>query len=369
MPLSLSHLCEDVILLISDHLSHTLSEYQQTPLKNLSLTNHHFRTLLLPRIFKTIHINRPTSQLTPTPLLSHHAQTFKIDMFGSMWWWCSGAYTSSSDALDLLRCIQSMQNLSTLEISMMKRSTDIYTAAFGDERVTNDAIFILDRVEKLVVTSSAAFLATHCPNLKSLIIQDGSECLIDSYTDLTTRLSPLHPRLKTGNLHLTHFDATATWSATELQNLVESYPNLQSLRMRTETWCYHAPTHTIIQILAAELTHLRTLHLVKAGSLGLGYQCVWKRKIEACSDAEYRVAMWVENERLRVAAENGVVREAFGRIGGLGECWLGERRVARRVGGGGWMWERRREEGDEGGVFARMRREKEGVVVGVEFGC
>jgi hypothetical protein len=375
--LSLSDLCEDVIHLICNHFTFIREEHQ-TPLKNFSLVNRQFRSLLTPRIFRALEINRPVSQLEPTPLIEHHARTFKIDMFGSMWWWCSGSYTSSSDALELFRCIQSFANLRTLEISMMKRSIDIYTAAFEDESVNNDSIFILDRVANLVVTSSAAFLASHCPNLKSLVIKDGSDCLMDSYTDLSKRLAPLHQRLKAGSAHLTGFDATAVWSAEELEKLVKAYPTLQSLRMRTDTYCYRASTSAIIEILGKGLADLRTLHLVKSSSLGLGYQAVWKRKIEQCSDVEYRFAVWMENERRRVEAENTLVREAFWKIRRLQECWLGEKRVARRCadervpGQAQWKWERRREDEEEcvmgGQMFAKMRMEKEVVVVGSEIG-
>jgi hypothetical protein len=375
--LSLSNLCEDVILLICDHLTFVREE-DQTPLKNLSLVDRHFRSLLTPRIFKALEINRPVRQLEPLSSIEHHAQTFKIDMFGSMWWWCSGSYTSSSDALELFRSIQSMDNLKTLEISMMKRSIDIYTAAFKDGRVSDDSIFILDRVANLVVTSSAAFLASHCPNLKSLVIKDGSDCLIDSYTNLTERLAPLYLQLKAGNSHLTHFDATAVWSAEELEKLVTAYPNLRSLRMRTDTYCYRASASTIIDILSEGLADLQTLHLVKSSSLGLGYQAVWKRKVAQCSDVEYRFAVWMENERRRVEAENTLVREAFGKMESLKECWLGEKRVARRCahdrvpGQAQWKWERRREDAEEcvmgGQMFAKMRIEKEVVVVESEIG-
>jgi hypothetical protein len=375
MPLTLSSLCYDVILLILTHLSSTRREFE-TPLQNLSLVSHHFRILLTPHLFKTLHINRPISQLTPTHL-TQHATTFKIDMFGSMWWWCSGSYTSGSDALDLLRCIKGMERLRSLEVSMMKRSVDIWVAAFADESVTDDerCVFVLGKVETLVVSSSAAFLASHCPDLKSLVLQDGAdECTLEQYTSLSTRLAPLHPRFEAGNPHLQRFDAAAVWSAEELENLVKTYPGLRCLQMRTDTYCYHASTSAIISILATGLTHLQTLHLVKSGSLGMGYQSVWKRKIAACSDAEYRRALWVENERIRVQTENAIAREAFGSIKTLRECWLGEKRVARRFGDDAtqWVWERRREDEQEcvmgGRAFAKMRMEKEAVVVGREVG-
>ena len=86
--------------------------------------------------------------------------------------------------------------------------------------------------------------------------------------------------------------------------------------------------------------------------------------------------LWLENERLRVQTENAIVRAAFATIGSLKECWLGEKRVARRCAGDGkevrWMWERKREDEDEcvmgGGSFAKFRMEKEAVVVGSEIG-
>lgn len=87
--------------------------------------------------------------------------------------------------------------------------------------------------------------------------------------------------------------------------------------------------------------------------------------------------LWRENERLRVEVENNVVREAFGKIVSLRECWVGERRVARRFGterqgeGVKWMWERRREEraeGEESFGLERFRKEKEDVVVKSEIG-
>jgi hypothetical protein len=371
-PVSLADLCEDVILLICSHLDLTRAE-DETPLKNLRLTNRYFHRLLVPLLFRTIYINRPVNQLTPTPLLAEYARTFKLDMFGSLWWWCSGSYTSSTDALDLFRCLRSLANLKTLEISMMRRSMDIFVAAFSE--IKEAGVFTIENVENLVVTSSAAFLANHCPNLKSLVIRDGSECLLETYTDLSERLAPLHSASTTVTTpQLTRFDATATWSADELTFLVQTFPHLQHLRMRSDTYTYRASTPTIITILSSHLQHLKTLHLVKSGSLGMGYQSVWKRRIQACSNAEYRQMLWRENERLRVAVENTIVREVFGRTEGLRECWLGEKRVARRCGDDGrWMWERKSEVLEEcvmgRGAIARLRMEKEAVVLRWEMGC
>lgn len=378
--LSLSDLCEDVILLICDHLEHTRVE-NETPLKNLSLVNQHFHEILVPLLCRTIHINRPVSQLNPSPHTLHHARTFKIDMFGSLWWWCSGSYTSSLDALDLFRSIRSLPNLKTLEISMMKRSIDIFTAAFSNSDIPDPRVFVLDKVENLVVTSSAAFLVNHCPNLKSLAVRDGSDCLLETYTYLSSRLAPLHSKLSSPTPRLTHFDATAFWSASELSHLVTLFPHLQHLRLRSDTYTYRASTPTIISLLSTSLPDLHTLHIIKSGSLGMGNQSVGKRRIQACSNAEYRQMLWRENERLRVEAENSIVREAFGRIARLRECWLGEKRVARRceddgTGDGGgvmWMWERKSEDLEDcvmgGGRLARLRMEKEAVVMGREMGC
>jgi hypothetical protein len=373
--LSLTDLCEDVILLICDHLDHTRAE-NETPLKQLSLVNHHFHDILVPVLWKTILINRPISQLVTSSHRMKHARTFKIDMFGSLWWWCSGSYTSSSDALDLFRCIRSLPNLKTLEISMMKRSIDIFTAAFADPTINDRSIFVLNEIENLIVTSSAAFLVNHCPHLKSLTIRDGSDCLLETYTDLSSRLAPLHPSLPNPTPTLTHFDATAIWSASELTYLTTSFPHLQYLRLRSDTYTYRASTPTILSILSTSLTNLRTLHLIKSGSLGMGYQSVWKRRIQACSNAEYRQMLWRENERLRVRVENVIVKEAFGKMKMLRECWLGEKRVARRCRDGGkgvrWMWERKSEDVEDcvmgGGRIAALRMEKESVVVGCEIG-
>jgi len=81
--------------------------------------------------------------------------------------------------------------------------------------------------------------------------------------------------------------------------------------------------------------------------------------------------LWRENEKLRVAVENMIAREAFGKMEGLRECWLGEKRVARRC-EGGWMWERKSEDVEDcvmgDGAIARLRMEKEAVVVGREMG-
>jgi hypothetical protein len=371
--LSLTSLCEDVILIICDYLLHTRTD-SSTPLKDLSLVNHYFHTLLRPLLFKTIHINKPISQLPPLPLSAYHARTFKIDMFGSLWWWCSGSYTSHSDALDIFTCISRLTNLHTLHVSMMKRSIDMFTCAFSLPH--SPSMFLLPQVENLIVTSSAAFLVAHCPNLRSAILKDDTdECLLEPYTALPKRLTPLHPHLILPGSFLTHFNATATWTALELANLTTHFPHLTFLRMRSDTYCYHTSFAHVIDILAQNLKDLKTLHLVKSGYLGMGYQALlWKRRIQACGDDEYRRLMWRQNEALRVQVENEVVRTAFGAIGELRECWVGETRVARKCDGEGcgWMWERKCEEGQDWGVGSvaldKFRREKEDVVVSCEMG-
>jgi hypothetical protein len=375
--LCLSDLCEDVILLICDHLRLMRNEHE-TPLMNLSCVNHRLRNILTPHLFKTLSINKPISQFKSTTRTSQHARTLKIDMFGSLWWWCSGSYTSSCDATDFFACIQSLKKLRRLEISMMRRSIDIFKAAFENEADTQ--LFMLDEVEELVVTSSAAFLTNHCPNLKSLVVKDDeSECLLETYTDLSRRLAPLYHGLVDHTPSLMSFDATAVWSAAELSSLVSTFPYLQHLRIRSDTYCYRASTPTIIEILGNGLKNLKTLRMVKTGSLGMGYLSVWKRRIHSCSDAEYRQTLWKENERLRVCVENEIVRNAFASIHTLEECYLGEKRVARRCDGCGnekdktqWMWERKREDMDDcfmgSLVLAKYRMEKEAVVVGSEIG-
>ncbi|KAH7413684.1 hypothetical protein DE146DRAFT_741391 [Phaeosphaeria sp. MPI-PUGE-AT-0046c] len=275
---------------------------------------------------------------------------------------------------DLFRCVRSLPKLQTLEISMMRRSIDMFVSAFSLPGKSNT--FSLPSVSELIVTSSAAFLLNHCPNLKRVRIQDGSDCLLETYTPLPTRLAPLLLDPTTKHPELTSFDATATWSADELNSLVHSFPSLIHLRMRSDTYCYRASTPAIISILSSGLKNLRTLHLVKSGNLGMGYQSIWKRRIQACSNAEYRQMLWRENEKLRVEVENGVVRAAFGSMECLRECWVGEKRVARRCEGVEelrWIWERKREDEDDmcGGEnwgLDRFRMEKDEVIVGREMG-
>jgi hypothetical protein len=345
-PLTLPSLCEDVLLLIFSFLSptHTSSE-TSTPLKNLSLVSHHFHTLLTPLLFKSLHINKPISQLPPLPPSAvHHARTFKLDMFGSLWWWCSGSYTSDSDALAIFSCISMLKNLKTLDVSMMKRSTDIFTSAFGGPH--DPSTFILENVERLEVSSSAAFLHSHCPHLISLTIKDDSE--IEPYTPLPIRLLPLHPGFTKIPDKLTGFEAPATWTPTELASLTSLFPHLTTLRMRSDTYGYHTPLPEILSIVST-LPNLYTLYLVKAAYLGTGYAhqaLLWRRRMQACNVNDRR-EIWKRNEEARVEVEDGVVRQAFEMCGALRVCWVGEKRVARRCAGGmSWVWSRQYDEDD-----------------------
>ncbi|KAF2125557.1 hypothetical protein P153DRAFT_299770 [Dothidotthia symphoricarpi CBS 119687] len=285
-----------------------------------------------------------------------------------MWWWCSGAYVCSADALALFRLIHTLKRVKTLEVMMMRRSVDMFTTAVASTPPQESSVFLMPRVEKLVVTSDAAFLVSQCPNLRDLVIDDRTNCLVGPYCSLPTRLEPLLPNLPSPAL--THFDATAHWSVDEVRFLVLRFPALKYLRMRSDTYCYRASISAITSLLGTGLPHLKTLKLVKVGNLDTGYQSVWRRRMKGCSDAVYRKMLWRENEERRVEAENMVVRLAFGEIKGLGECWVGEGRVARRMDAEAWMWERRREDAAECGwddPWASMA-ENEGVVVRREMG-
>jgi hypothetical protein len=99
---------------------------------------------------------------------------------------------------------------------------------------------------------------------------------------------------------------------------------------------------------------------------------VWKRSITACSTESQRRMLWLQNEAHRVEAENNVARLAFMNITPLEECWLGDRRVARRSAGCSgddklsWIWQRKREDIDvcaNQSEWANFRAEKESVVV------
>jgi hypothetical protein len=366
---TLSDLCDDVLLMICDHLDHR----QSCPWKNLSLTNRRLHSLLAPELFKTLHVNAPIKSKQEEALTRHHAHTLKANMFGSLWWWCSGLYVDGSDAADLFRFIRRFEGLRMLEVSMMSRSMDLFEAAFKEEEYAG--VFVLPGLEKLVVTSSVAFLARHCPNLKSLVIRDESDCMVEAYTDLSSRFSP--PQLKYDEdafriETLTSLDAKAIWSANEVQFVTTTFPHLRHLVMRSETYGYRASIPTIMSLLSTNLTHLKTLELSKISHLDMGYRGLWKRAIQECKTAEKRKALWRENERARVGAENVVARLAFRSVKELREVWVGEKRVARRLPVCGekarWMWEREQENVDELKSWMAYREEREDVVVKREVG-
>lgn len=369
---ALTNLCEDVLLMVSDFLRMLRSE-GETPIKILSCVNHRLRDVFSPILFKSLYINRPLSQLNTTPVVYRYAQSLKIDMFGSMWWWCSGRYVSSKDALELFACMQSMPHLKKLEVSMMKRNLDVFTSAF--EEAEDAQTFILPGIESLVATSAAAFLASHCPNLKHLVVEDAPSCMIETYVDAVTRLMPLHSQLVRRQWtfsQLTHFDTSANWSATEITKLVPLFPRLQYLHMRSDAFYYHASIATIIRLLGNNLRDLKTLKLNKVGNLDMGFRAVSKRSITACATEAQRRVLWLQNEAHRVEAENTVARLAFMNIRRLQECWLGDERVARRPAGHdmhtplSWVWERRREDVDvcrQQSEWTIYRAEKEAVVV------
>ncbi|KAJ4988603.1 hypothetical protein SVAN01_05894 [Stagonosporopsis vannaccii] len=372
---TLTNICEDVLLMVSDFLTVVCAE-GETPIKVLSCVNRRLRDVFSPILFKSLYINRPLSQLSSTPVIYQHARNLKIDMFGSMWWWCSGRYVSSKDALELFACMQSMTLLKKLEVSMMKRNIDVFTSAF--EEVANAHTFILSGIETLVATSAAAFLASHCPNLKHLIVEDAPSCMIETYVDASTRLMPLHPQLGRRQWtfsQLIHFDTSANWSAEEIAGLVPLFPRLQYLHMRSDAFCYRASISAIMQLLGKNLRDLKTLKLNKIGNLDMGFRAVWKRSITACATKAQRRVLWVQNEAHRVEAENTVARLAFTYIGRLQECWLGDERVARRPAGCNietplsWVWERKREDVDvcrQQSEWTIYRAEKEAVVVCIE---
>jgi hypothetical protein len=353
-PLTLTSLCEDVLLIIFSFLSNPLSSEPSTSLKDLSLVSHHFHTLLTPHLFKTIHINKPLSQLPSLSRAAHHTQTFKLDMFGSLWWWCSGSYTSDSDALAIFTCIRSLENLKNLEVSMMKRSIDIFASAFSGPHCAST--FALKNVQILEVSGSAAFLAAHCPNLVSLTVKEESE--VDAYTPLPIRLLPLHPNFTLLPEQLTSFDAPATWTAAELACVTTLFPNLTTLRMRSDTYGYHTPLPAVMSILSS-LKHLHTLHLVKVAYLGTGHaqQVLFlRRTVQARSAEEYRKELWKRSEEARIQAEDEIVRCAFESMAALKVCWVGDLRVARRcLDTQSWNWERAYDDYDV--PFTRARQD------------
>ncbi|KAL6706329.1 hypothetical protein ACN47E_005619 [Coniothyrium glycines] len=378
---TLSDLCDDVLLLICDHLDRIRSE-SEIPRKNLSLTSHRFNDLLSSDLFKTLRINAPLKLLAECQLYHYHAQTLKVDMFGSLWWWCSGIYVSGDDVTDLFRLISKLPHLRCLEFRMMSRSIDLFEAVFDGE-VSAD-LFVLPSVENLIVTNSATFLTRHCPNLKSLVIQDGGECLVEVYSSIDIRLCPVLPMYAGGKLPsetLTSLDAIATWTVNELGYLVKSFPNLRHVTMRSETYCYRARIDTITEILGKGLKDLQSLKLSKIGHLDMGFRSLWKRKIYECKPEEHRKRLWQENEVRRVQAENLVARLAFGANQSLRECWIGEKRVAKRMMSRDsctegvhtmkWLWRREQEDIDDcstGAEWAKYRAEREAVVVLVEEG-
>lgn len=369
---TLANLCDDVLLTISDCLG-LQSVRDETPIKVLSSVNRRLRDVFAPILFKSLYINRPLSQLTGASLVYRHARTLKIDMFGSMWWWCSGKYVSSNDALELFACVRKMTNLNRLEVTMMKRSLDVFVSAFKE--VEDIQTFLLPGIDTLVITSAAAFLASHCPDLTHLVVEDGPSCMIESYIDVSTRLLPLHPQLIGKHWafsQLTHFDTTANWSAEEMVALAPCFPKLQYLHMRSDAFCYRASIPTIMQLLGQSLCDLEVLKLNKVGNLDVGFRAVWKRSITACSTEAQRRVLWLLNEAQRVEAENNVVRLAFTNMDRLEECWLGKDRVARRlacsIGNEHliWAWERKREDidvCDNQSEWASFRAEKEAVVL------
>jgi uncharacterized protein YlbG (UPF0298 family) len=373
---TLSDLCDDVLLMICDLLDHRESPCG-CPWKILSLTNRRLHALLAPELFKTLYVNAPIKSKQQDTLTRHHAHTLKVNMFGSLWWWCSGLYVDGSDAVDLFHFIHRLENLKTLEVSMMSRSMDIFEAALKEEKGAD--VLRLPRLEKLVVTSSAAFLTRHCPNLKTLVILDERDCIVEAYTDLASRFSPLQLEYAESifrNLTLAHLDTTAIWSAEELSFVTTTFPHLKHLVMRSETYCYRASIPTIMTLLSSNLAYLKTLELGKISNLDMGYRSVWKRAIQECKTAEKRKDLWKENERCRVEAENFVARLAFGGIAGLKEVWVGEKRVAKRLPSvqmygeerARWMWERERDYVDCSMPWASYREEKEDVVVKSESG-
>ncbi|KAG9193203.1 hypothetical protein G6011_03238 [Alternaria panax] len=393
--LTLPDLCDDVLLLICDFLDHN---HNQLPLKRLSLANRRLRTLLAPQLFKTIRVIAPLKTLDTNVLIPHlqqHIQTLKMDMFGSLWWWCSGAYVSSSDAIDLFTFIQSLPQLKTLEVKMMSRSLDVFTAAFTDSELLDsglgEALFELKGVVKLVVNSSAAFLVERCPDLKTLVLKgksDGEDCAMEKYTELhglfeTVPSPSLRMRNDGGSCFqcakvLTSFDGSAAWSSTEVAFLTTTFPHLRHLVLRSDSYCYRADVASIMRILGQGLRQLKTLQMSKIEYLDMGYRGVWKRAVMECKTEEARRALWEGNERRRVEAENEVARLAFSGIEALHELWVGKRRVARRLvrfneeKRDGWMWEREADSvGDYalvGTMWAKYQKEREGVVERSELG-
>lgn len=257
---------------------------------------------------------------------------------------------------------------------MLGRSIDLFESAFRSHETPS--LFLLPKITTLVVSSSAMFLARHCPNLRTLLVRDAGDCSIEAYSDLDTRLFPLRPTFSAGNLpgtSLTAFDAPAVWSQSELMFLTTHFPHLTHLVLRSDTYCYRASVRCIMSLLGQTLRGLKVLRLSGIQKLDMGYRSVWKRRIQECKTEEGRLWLWKVDEEARVDRENEVVRMAFREVEGLRECWIGEKRVARRVVGGEmrWMWERWKEDVDHAGLsalWAKYRVEREAVVVCREEG-
>ncbi|KAF2852025.1 hypothetical protein T440DRAFT_393272 [Plenodomus tracheiphilus IPT5] len=302
-------------------------------------------------------------------------------MFGSLWWWCSGLYVNSSDAIDLFAFIHTLPNLTTLSISMLSRSLDLFESAFTAPNPPTPTFFLLPTIKSLTLTPSASFLAAHCPDLLHLTIRDNNEqCTIEPSSSLSSRLLPSTPTFPSATLPsktLTHLSTTAAWSTPELNFLVSNFPNLTHLNMQSEQYTYRASIPCIMVILS-RLKGLRVLRLNRIHKLDVGYRAVWKRVVQECRTEGERMELWRGDERRRVGAENEVVGCAMRCCGRLREVWVGGERVARRIVGGEeegegvkWVWERRREDVDGEGVsalWAKYRVERQGVVVAWEVG-
>ncbi|KAF1830810.1 hypothetical protein BDW02DRAFT_572648 [Decorospora gaudefroyi] len=365
----------------------------------MTLVNRRLHSLLAPHLFQTLVINAPLKSLDLDSLTRFHAHTLKVNMFGSLWWWCAGVYVASCDAVDLFHFLRRFTGLRCLEVSMLGRSVDLFEAAFThasssnkknkEEEEEEEDMFLLPRVNRLMVSSAGAFLVRHCPALETLMVRDEKDCVVEAYTELASRFSPQrlgYPGFDFRHEALASLDAVAIWSVEEVHFVTSTFPHLRRLVMRCETYCYRASVARLTRILGAELKQLRSLRLSPIENLDMGFRSVWKRAVQACKTEELRMRLWDRNERARVEAENGVARLAFGDVDGLVELGLGEMRVARRLpllldGYGAkeqqeeriprWMWQRKAELLDDcfaGTVWAKYRAERDAVVIGSEVG-